>query len=136
MVRRPPRSTRTDTLFPYTTLFRSGRPESDEGHEARAPAEGGIEGAAEQRPKHGAERPADSDIAHQAGRLSRRSHVADDRHRHRIAGDDRPLQHAEQQKAPDVGGEQATQRREREDRHRSEEHTSELQSLMRNSYAV
>src|SRR3546814_16356636 len=25
MVRRPPRSTRTDTLFPYTTLFRSGR---------------------------------------------------------------------------------------------------------------
>src|SRR3546814_11012913 len=24
MVRRPPRSTRTDTLFPYTTLFRSG----------------------------------------------------------------------------------------------------------------
>src|SRR3546814_11603347 len=27
MIRRPPRSTRTDTLFPYTTLFRSGRPE-------------------------------------------------------------------------------------------------------------
>src|SRR3546814_8751574 len=25
MLRRPPRSTRTDTLFPYTTLFRSGR---------------------------------------------------------------------------------------------------------------
>src|SRR3546814_21045968 len=25
MVRRPPRSTRTDTLFPYTTLFRSGQ---------------------------------------------------------------------------------------------------------------
>src|SRR3546814_7483482 len=25
MVRRPPRSTRTDTLFPYTTLFRAGR---------------------------------------------------------------------------------------------------------------
>src|SRR3546814_12109625 len=33
MIRRPPRSTRTDTLFPYTTLFRSyrgaGRPESN-----------------------------------------------------------------------------------------------------------
>src|SRR3546814_19993156 len=37
MIRRPPRSTRTDTLFPYTTLFRSeaaseakaGRPRSD-----------------------------------------------------------------------------------------------------------
>src|SRR3546814_2164437 len=25
MIRRPPRSTRTDTLFPYTTLFRSNR---------------------------------------------------------------------------------------------------------------
>src|SRR3546814_4821028 len=25
MIRRPPRSTRTDTLFPYTTLFRAGR---------------------------------------------------------------------------------------------------------------
>src|SRR3546814_17326390 len=31
MIRRPPRSTRTDTLFPYTTLFRSLRP--DEGVE-------------------------------------------------------------------------------------------------------
>src|SRR3546814_17833184 len=31
MIRRPPRSTRTDTLFPYTTLFRSGRlPGGDE----------------------------------------------------------------------------------------------------------
>src|SRR3546814_19078118 len=27
MIRRPPRSTRTDTLFPYTTLFRSPLPE-------------------------------------------------------------------------------------------------------------
>src|SRR3546814_4140903 len=27
MIRRPPRSTRTDTLFPYTTLFRSRRPD-------------------------------------------------------------------------------------------------------------
>src|SRR3546814_9170898 len=27
MIRRPPRSTRTDTLFPYTTLFRSATPE-------------------------------------------------------------------------------------------------------------
>src|SRR3546814_14289629 len=29
MVRRPPRSTRTDTLFPYTTLFRSGILQAD-----------------------------------------------------------------------------------------------------------
>src|SRR3546814_21062370 len=28
MIRRPPRSTRTDTLFPYTTLFRSTRQEA------------------------------------------------------------------------------------------------------------
>src|SRR3546814_20061958 len=29
MIRRPPRSTRTDTLFPYTTLFRSGQRRGD-----------------------------------------------------------------------------------------------------------
>src|SRR3546814_19031002 len=29
MIRRPPRSTRTDTLFPYTTLFRSDRPQEE-----------------------------------------------------------------------------------------------------------
>src|SRR3546814_19749737 len=29
MIRRPPRSTRTDTLFPYTTLFRSGWLDAD-----------------------------------------------------------------------------------------------------------
>src|SRR3546814_3754949 len=31
MIRRPPRSTRTDTLFPYTTLFRSGALDTDVG---------------------------------------------------------------------------------------------------------
>src|SRR3546814_433303 len=43
MIRRPPRSTRTNTLFPYTTLFRSGSPGQDVGcdhfrvdHETRA----------------------------------------------------------------------------------------------------
>src|SRR3546814_12571375 len=29
MIRRPPRSTRTDTLFPYTTLFRSYQPHTE-----------------------------------------------------------------------------------------------------------
>src|SRR3546814_9508953 len=33
MIRRPPRSTRTDTLFPYTTLFRSNH--AERAHEAR-----------------------------------------------------------------------------------------------------
>src|SRR3546814_4270830 len=80
MIRRPPRSTRTDTLFPYTTLFRSRR-----------------------RPA-GARR-ADGATYRQAQRrlLAGRRHAADRRVR-------RPL--------------------------RSEEHTSELQSLMRISYAV
>src|SRR3546814_7686779 len=32
MIRRPPRSTRTDTLFPYTTLFRSLRPTANVQH--------------------------------------------------------------------------------------------------------
>src|SRR3546814_20473792 len=32
MIRRPPRSTRTDTLFPYTTLFRSAGPEEERSH--------------------------------------------------------------------------------------------------------
>src|SRR3546814_9950859 len=41
MIRRPPRSTRTDTLFPYTTLFRSetifvGNPIGDVGKRGRA----------------------------------------------------------------------------------------------------
>src|SRR3546814_19361595 len=34
MIRRPPRSTRTDTLFPYTTLFRSHRPDLPPGRSA------------------------------------------------------------------------------------------------------
>src|SRR3546814_14140463 len=35
MIRRPPRSTRTDTLFPYTTLFRSQRPDDAGQHRHR-----------------------------------------------------------------------------------------------------
>src|SRR3546814_12928197 len=35
MIRRPPRSTRTDTLFPYTTLFRSSRRAASSGIELR-----------------------------------------------------------------------------------------------------
>src|SRR3546814_15441497 len=38
MIRRPPRSTRTDTLFPYTTLFRSQRAQADR-REDRAPGQ-------------------------------------------------------------------------------------------------
>src|SRR3546814_3475014 len=86
MIRRPPRSTRTDTLFPYTTLFRSRR-ESD--------AE--------------AEQPEDELKTH----------------RHDDAGEDRAPGYALQRRGRGVGLYD-----------RSEEHTSELQSLMRISYAV
>src|SRR3546814_13318540 len=37
MIRRPPRSTRTDTLFPYTTLFRSAGCERDRGRRPGTP---------------------------------------------------------------------------------------------------
>src|SRR3546814_2289138 len=95
MIRRPPRSTRTDTLFPYTTLFRSrhrgndGRGDPVELQEARVRG-----GAAKHR----------DPVAHRP-LLDRERAVAVDRRRH------------------------AAHRR-------SEEHTSELQSLMRISYAV
>src|SRR3546814_17637765 len=46
MIRRPPRSTRTDTLFPYTTLFRSFVDRAEEAvfdiEELHATAEGGV----------------------------------------------------------------------------------------------
>src|SRR3546814_5482576 len=43
MIRRPPRSTRTDTLFPYTTLFRSTRmPHEPPHHPARVRRGGDI----------------------------------------------------------------------------------------------
>src|SRR3546814_10576486 len=91
MIRRPPRSTRTDTLFPYTTLFRScGR--RDRGKFDPAVA---------------ADREIEPDIADLALDLGAGRHGID-RRVDQIA--DRIV--------------------------RSEEHTSELQSLMRISYAV
>src|SRR3546814_15081398 len=87
MIRRPPRSTRTDTLVPYTTLFRSR-------HDAQR----------RQRPHRGpVEQPAD--------RRARPFH---------LQGDDGMT---EKRRGSGASG-------------RSEEHTSELQSLMRISYAV
>src|SRR3546814_7517382 len=88
MIRRPPRSTRTDTLFPYTTLFRSG--EAD-------------------RPALSLDQPA-------RRHRQRRCDAAGRRGQARPGG----AQHGRAQ--PRTA--------------RSEEHTSELQSLMRISYAV
>src|SRR3546814_2799144 len=94
MVRRPPRATRTDTLFPYTTLFRS----------ASAPAPGPAA-----KPNHhpkSAPRPDRRDRDPKPFQAS-------------VAPRETPLH-----QAPDAPP------------RRSEEHTSELQSLMRISYAV
>src|SRR3546814_2130859 len=96
MVRRPPRSTRTDTLFPYTTLFRSAAVG------AHRPGAGAARGRGD--PRTGG--PAQG----HAGRAGGRCGAA---RRDRGRGRTHPG-HPE----------------------RSEEHTSELQSLMRISYAV
>src|SRR3546814_1862333 len=101
MIRRPPRSTRTDTLFPYTTLFRSPRV----AHAARRGelAMGKVVGV-EQAQRF--RRPLDEVAAVVLEGL-----------------------HAPEVDVPEVEGRPARL-------HRSEEHTSELQSLMRISYAV
>src|SRR3546814_10480911 len=65
MIRRPPRSTRTDTLFPYTTLFRSGGSEGPESPADQFPApvdqllrrQSAIPAARLSRPVHGILRP-------------------------------------------------------------------------------
>src|SRR3546814_5083294 len=104
MIRRPPRSTRTDTLFPYTTLFRSRAL-----RRARRPGPG-DDVVVEPR-------------SHAAVVVAR-EHARDDRHLPacRVAVALIEPVH--------VGHELALRPV------RSEEHTSELQSLMRISYAV
>src|SRR3546814_297918 len=51
MLRRPPRSTRTDTLFPYTTLFRSGYPKPRTHVHRYQPADPGRAEGAASRPE-------------------------------------------------------------------------------------
>src|SRR3546814_1347204 len=99
MIRRPPRSTRTDTLFPYTTLFRSL-----DGHR-HCPAAGVLR----------ARRAVELDRGRTRSGLGARR---DDPDRALVTAS--PLR----------------SRRRGARRPRSEEHTSELQSLMRISYAV
>src|SRR3546814_10326676 len=105
MIRRPPTSTRTDTLFPYTPLFLSP-------HDDGLPHGRLRRGGGQRRAAHGAA------PAPPPGALPGRGAAAlQEGHPH--TGRPRGLRPA--QRPPDV---------------RSEEHTSELQSLMRNSYAV
>src|SRR3546814_4782120 len=110
MIRLPPRSTRTDTLFPYTTLFRS--------FGTRLGQRLWLGWARWDRDQF------------QLGFLA----LADDSDGHRAAIDQFAEQHLIGQWLLDVFLDHATQRAGAHAR--SEEHTSELQSLMRISYAV
>src|SRR3546814_5583233 len=102
MIRRPPRSTRTDTLFPYTTLFRSFRRLADvEPAVARQVAVDHVDDATRPRAH-------DDDLGRQEHRFGDR--VGDEQQG--LAGAPPPVEQ------------------------RSGEHTSELQALMRTSYAV
>src|SRR3546814_2835931 len=135
MIRLPPRSTRTDTLFPYTTLFRSCAYSLRRGKLHRCSADRIARvGAAGQRV--GGQVPGDGlqvapDVAGTAavalflaGHLHRVPHRAQSLDNLRREGAGLGLDHV---RHPLVVV--ARQRR-------SEEHTSELQSLMRISYAV
>src|SRR3546814_8516161 len=108
MIRRPPRSTRTDTLFPYTTLFRS-LVDDERGEEF------GRENVEVERTV-----------------AVRRRAVGRGRDRfHAVQAD------AGELRAEPANGDRAAFAGVALDRNaRSEEHTSELQSLMRISYAV
>src|SRR3546814_5837314 len=105
MIRRPPRSTRTYTLFPYTTLFRSEGSSDGEGADRR---QGSV-------PTEGRQRGAGG--AGEGTLRGRRDPAAGPRARQDACLGDSP-------RAPRRAGA------------RSEEHTSELQSLIRISYAV
>src|SRR3546814_7056717 len=111
MIRRPPRSTRIDTLFPYTTLFRS------------------TESAEMQVGEIDDEAVADAveDVADRAAEDQRqRQHVATRLFARHPKGDGNGDEGGDRDKSPALRIVAA----------RSEEHTSELQSLMRISYAV
>src|SRR3546814_5774587 len=126
MIRRPPRSTRTDTLFPYTTLFRSA---------ARAAAAGDVVG--DRRAQAAAGRRPGGQALPAAGRRLRRElqRLQFGRHLQPAQGAAADEPGAGARHAP-AGGAGGPLRRPVRQAARSEEHTSELQSLMRISYAV
>src|SRR3546814_2843458 len=142
MIRRPPRSTRTDTLFPYTTLFRS---RSLAFRQACDPtARRGRQGfGAKSRGRHPPPGGCRRTFAPKACRPRRARQIAPKRAIEQFS----LSREKNQTKTPRDAGRFAFLRyRGAEnsapgDRHvvarvRSEEHTSELQSLMRISYAV
>src|SRR3546814_7239308 len=115
MIRRPPRSTRTDTLFPYTTLFRSGGGDR-RSRGVRHRTHFVSEILQQLFQKQGADRIVLDDHQAQGFRLAFPEGLA--------------LRFGR-----GAGGRGNGRRRVHLARGRSEEHTSELQSLMRISYA-
>src|SRR3546814_5477978 len=124
MIRRPPRSTRTDTLFPYTTLFRSA--ERERRHEDRGYERGGDRPAPRREDGEEEGRPRQDH-----GDQDDREGLADRQHRQGQGQVDGRLRHGLPRDRPRLQGRRRAVRE-----GRSEEHTSELQSLMRISYAV
>src|SRR3546814_1573078 len=120
MIRRPPRSTRTDTLFPYTTLFRS-HSFSFAGTGRRTPILVSVDG----RDQPEISRVRTSPMIRPARTRKTVTTNMTAIIVARVVGGRSGLQ-----KSPN--GDRARS----EARSRSEEHTSELQSLMRISYAV
>src|SRR3546814_11536015 len=119
MSRRPPRSTRTDTLFPYTTLFRSTAAGGDVRH--RIGDAGFVDGG--------------QGVAAAGDRECRRLRDGTGEGL-RAVGEGIELEHTDRA-VPDHRAGGADQFGiARAGVRRSEEHTSELQSLMRISYAV
>src|SRR3546814_5038299 len=132
MIRRPPRSTRTDTLFPYTTLFRS---ENDGFRSSARRGQVEIVGFALFRSfeKFVAARGHRLRVGRRQFLVRRGAHRADRGDRRRLIGYGFQILAltACAERREQRGGQQGGS-----DRARSEEHTSELQSLMRISYAV
>src|SRR3546814_4708555 len=135
MIRRPPRSTRTDTLFPYTTLFRS-----PVATRSRAPAKTSKAPATRFRTAPTTDRRSSSDGQEPEKRRRRQPH----RGAGAQQGNPRVYRGRQGREECGKGAQGGRQRRaiitgksrEGGPEERSEEHTSELQSLMRISYAV
>src|SRR3546814_7271891 len=123
MKRRPPRSTRTDTLFPYTTLFRSAAHEQVADHHADEGLRSGRRIVDAQAATVGERPQIVGDLPYRGGGAAAPERLGD-------VGDAAALGDQHPHHRPRLVGQDAR------DAPRSEAHTSELQSLMRNSYAV
>src|SRR3546814_10712018 len=140
MIRRPPGSTRTDTLFPYTTLFRSvvgARPDVDDAILAFAASRQTLVVLRVDILDLGFRRFEDRRLLgrdHDVVKAERDAGLgrhAEARVHHLVGEDHRVLGTATTVHVVDDAADFFLGQR-----LRSEEHTSELQSLMRNSYAI